>query len=376
MAGRDRQSYAGSDKQSASGSERSALAVQDGYGGAASGARSVQASGSRDTRVAGASDSQFAGSQKSAVAASSSSQAAVSASFAKASASKSASSASHSEKHNDVQRQNDVVNLKVRQEFPGLGNARPADDRSAPVNPKLQQVVGDFGLEYTDERDFRVEGGHRLTIEEIRNLQKFDSYLQKAAKGNYKAKYLVYGQATMHSEGATPSGQVQCSGQLELRSSDVETGAGFASGTIAKRALGTSDQNCRANLSEALARTLADTIGTKAQRDMQQAATRGRNYVVSLYSGQRVPGKLRREFSRRVKEIEGVVEIDDGTGSEGANEDVRNWTVVAKGNFAERVEDLVDEFIESDNGAYKNARFEKRGNRMLFCIEGACPGRE
>jgi hypothetical protein len=372
-AGRDRQSFSGSDKQSFNGAASGAIAVQDGYGGAASGARSVSASGARDTRVAGASDTQFAASQKSAVAGSSSSQAAVSASYANASAAKSASAASYSEKHNDVQKQNDVVNLKVRQVFAGIDNAKPADDSSALINQKLQQVVREFGLSFTDERDFRVESGRRLTVNEIERMQKFDSYLQKASQGNYKAKYLVYGSAVMQSEGSTPSGQVQCSGLLKLSSSDVDTGAGFVSGSIGKRALGTSDQNCRANLAEALARTLADTIGTKAQRDLQQAATQGSGYVVSLYAANRVPGKLRREFSRRLKEIEGVVEFGDDNN---ATEEMRTWSIAAKGNFAERVEDLVDEFIESENGAYKNARFEKRGNRLMFCVDGACPGRE
>lgn len=373
VAARDRQSFAGSDKQSFNGSASGAIAVQDGYGGAASGARSVSASGARDTRVAGASDTQFAASQKSAVAGSSSSQAAVSASYANASASKSTSAASYSEKHNDVQKQNDVVNLKVRQVFAGIDNAKPADDSSALINQKLQQVVREFGLSFTDERDFRIENGRRLTVSEIERMQKFDSYLQKAAQGSYKAKYLVYGTAVMQSEGTSSSGNVECSGLLKLSSSDVDTGTGFAAGTIGKRAVGTSDQNCRANLAEALARTLADTIGTKAQRELQQAATQGASYVVSLYSAQKVPGKLRRDFSRRLKEIEGVVEVGDDNN---ATEAMRTWSIAAKGNFAERVEDLVDEFIESDNGAYKNARFEKRGNRMLFCIEGACPGRE
>jgi hypothetical protein len=370
VAARDRAAFAGSDKASFSGSDRAALAVQDGYGGSAAGARNTEASGSRDTRVAGSRDTQFAGAQKSAVAASSSSQAAVSASYANASAAKSASSASHSEKQNDIQRQNDVVNLKVRQVFAGIDNAKPAEAEASLINQKLQQVVSEFGLSFTDERDFRVEGGRRLTIADITRMQKFDSYLQKAASGNYKARYVVYGQATMHSEGASPSGQVQCSGQLALTSSDVDTGEGFASGTIPKRAVGTSDQDCRANLADALARSLADTIGTKAQRDLLQAGTLGAPYIVQVYSPQRVPGKLRREFERRVQELSGIVEFGEG---DNATDELRSWKVVAKGNFSTQVNDLVDEYIEADNSPFRNGRFERRGNRLLFCIEGKCP---
>lgn len=371
-AASDKSSYAASsassvaarDRAAYSGSESAALAVRDGYGNAGAASRSAQASGARD--------SQFAGAQKSAAAGSSSSQAAVSASYSQASAAKSASAASHAERHNDIQRQNDVVNLKVRQVFPGIDNGKLADVNSALISQKLQQVAGDFGLAYTDERDFRVEGGQRLTVTDIERLQKFDSYLQKAASGNYRAKFVVYGRAMMHSEGTTPSGQTECAGQLQLTSSNVDTGAGFVAGTIVKRALGSSDQNCRGNLAEAMARDLADTIGTKAQRELQRTAMQGAPYFVSIYSALRVPGKVRRDFSRRMKEIEGVVEVGDG---DNATEEIRTWNVVAKGNFSERVEDLIDEFKESGDATYQNARFERRGDRMLFCIEGKCPER-
>jgi len=163
---------------------------------------------------------------------------------------------------------------------------------------------------------------------------------------------------------------LQCAGQLVLTSSDVDTGEGFVSGTIGKRAVGSSDQNCRTNLSEALARQLADTIGTTAQRELQQAATQGRSYTLAIYSALRLPGKLRRDFSAKVKALDGVVEInDDGN----ASEEMRRWTVVAKGNFSEKIDDVIDDIIESDNSAYKSARFEKKGNRMIFCVEGKCP---
>lgn len=368
-AGRDRASFAGSDKQSFSGSDQGSAAYRDGYGSSAA-ARSTQVAGARDTKVAGARDTQFAAAQKSSAAGSSSSSAAVAASSSSASAAKSSSASSYATRQNDVERQNDVVNLKVRQVFAGIDNAKPADDTSALISNKLQQVVKEFGLSFTDERDFRVEGGRRLTVSEIEKQQKFGAYLAKAAQPGYRAKYLVYGKAVMQSEGETSSGQVQCAGQLALTSSDVDTGDGFVSGTIGKRALGSSDQNCRSNLAEALARSLADTVGTTAQREVQMAQTRGRTYNVMLYSALRVPAKLRRDFSARLKEINGVVEVGD---DENASQEMRRWKVTAKGNFAEQVEDLIDAVAEADNSAYKNATFAKRGNNMIFCIEGKCP---
>lgn len=367
-SGRDSASFAGSDKQSFAGSDQRSAAYQDGTSGAAA-ARNTQVAGARNTQVASARDSQHAAAQKSSAAGSSSSQSAVSAASEHASASRSASASSYSNQQKDVQRQNDIVNLKVRQVFPGIDNAKPADDSSALIGQKLQQVVKEFGLSYTDEKDFRIEGGRRLTISDIGKLQKFDSYLQKAAGGNYKAKYLVYGTAVMQSEGVSGSNQVQCAGQLVLSSSDVDTGEGFVSGTIGKRAVGSSDQNCRTNLAEAMARSLADTVGTAAQRELQQAATQGKTYNVAIYSALRLPAKLKREFSAKVKGLEGVVEVSD---AENASDEMRSWTVQAKGNFGEKIDDLIDEIIEGGE-SYKAAKFMKRGNRMVFCVEGKCP---
>lgn len=370
VAARDRASFSASDKGSFAGSDQRSAALQDGYGGAAAGARSTQVSGAHDSQASGARDASYAGSQKSAVAASSSSQAAVSAAASSASASRSSSASHFATRQNDVERQNDVVNLKVRQVFPGIDNAKPADESTAMIAQKLQQVVKEYGIGFTDERDFRVEGGHRLTNAEIVRQQKSDAYLQKAAQGAYKAKYLVYGTAIMNSEGTTPSGQTTCSGQLVLSSASVDTGEGMMSGTITKRALGSSDQNCRAVLSEAMARALADTVSTGAQKELQQAATLGRAYTLAMYSDARIPGKLRREFSAKVKALDGVVEVSD---DDNASENLRRWNVVAKGNFGEKIDDLIDDIVESDGSAYKAARFEKHGNRMVFCIEGKCP---
>lgn len=370
VAAHDKASFAGSDKASFAGSDRRAAAYQDGMGGAASGAASTQVAGARDTRVAGARDTSFAGSQKSAVAGSMSSQSAVSAASSQASVSKSASASSFAMRQNDVDRQNDIVSLKIRQVFPGIDNAKPADVSTAMIAQKLQQVVKEYGIGFTDERDFRVEGGRRLTNADVVKMQKSDALLRKAATGTYKAKYLVYGTAIMNSEGTTASGQTTCSGQLVLSSSNVDTGEGMMSGTITKRALGSSDQNCRAVLSEAMARALADTVSTAAQKELQQAATMGRPYTVALYSETRVPAKLRRFFSEKIRTLDGVVEMaDDDTATEG----LRRWNVVAKGNFSEKVDDLVDEIGEMDGSAYKAGRFEQHGNRLVFCVEGKCP---
>lgn len=370
VAARDKASFSASEKQSFAGSDQRAAAFQDGMGGAASGAASTHVAGARDASASGARDASFAGSQKSSLAASSSSQAAISASSSQASAAKASSASSFSNRQNAVERQNDIVNLKVRQVFPGIDNARPADESTAMIGQKLQQVVKEYGIAFTDERDFRVEGGRRLTYVDIIRMQKSGAYLKKAGQVGFNAKYLVYGTAIMNSEGTTTSGQTACSGQLMLSSANVDTGEGMMAGTIARRALGSSDQNCRAVLSEAMARALADSVGNAAQQEIQLAATRGRTYTLALYSASRVPAKLRRYFSEKVRTLQGVVEVAD---DENASEGLRRWNVVATGNFGEKVEDLVDEIAEMDGSAYKAGRFEQRGNRMVFCVEGKCP---
>jgi hypothetical protein len=187
VAARDKGSFSASNKSSFAGSDQRAGAIQNGYGGA-SAAASTQVAGARDARAAGAHDSSFAASQKSAVAGSSSSQAAISASSSHASAAKSSSASSFATRQNAVERQNDVVNLKVRQVFPGIDNAKPADESTAMIGQKLQQVVKEYGIAFTDERDFRVDGGRRLTNVDIIRMQRSSVYLKKAAQGGFSAK--------------------------------------------------------------------------------------------------------------------------------------------------------------------------------------------
>lgn len=380
-AGRSSMAAASSEKSAFAASTATSVSARDKGSYSASGKASFDASASgrggsadvsasRSMKASGSHDASFNGSHKASAAGSSSSQAAISASSSHASASKSASASSFATRQNAVERQNDVVNLKVRQVFPGIDNAKPADESSAMISSKLQQVVGEYGIAFTDERDFRFEGGRRLTNVDIARLNKSSEYLRKAGQGMYKAKYLVYGTAIMNSEGTTSSGHTACSGQLVLSSANVDTGEGMMADSVVKRAVGSSDQNCRANLSEAMARELASRVGSAAQQELQQAATMGRTYTLALYSATRVPAKLRRYFTEKVRTLEGVVEFAD---DEAATEGLRRWNVVAKGNFAEKIEDLIDEIAEMDGSAYQAARFEQRGNRLVFCVEGQCP---
>ena len=295
----------------------SALSINDSQGGAAAGSRSFSGAASRD--------SQFANANAQNNASSSSSQFAGAAQSEKSAAQRSASASNFSNEQRDVSNKNDIVNLRVRQTFPDLGNARPQDDSL--ISARLQEVVGRYGVAYVPERDFRVEGGRRLLISEIERLSKFDAYMAKASKSNFGAQYIVYGSGSVHLEGSTPSGRIACGGQLKLESSNVGTGQGLVSTTIVQRAEGSSDQDCRANLAQAMATNVAAVVGDRITRERQLTASQGSNFDVMLYSALRIPVKVRREFTASLQKLVESMEEGDTTDSS------RRWMVAAKGPF-------------------------------------------
>jgi hypothetical protein len=203
-----------------------------------------------------------------------------------------------------------------------------------------------------------------LLVSEIEKLGQFDQYNSKAGKNPFNAKYVVYGTAVMSSEGKTSSGAVTCSGMLKLSSVNVDTGRGIASGTLNKRAQGTSDQDCRSNLSTALATELAQTIGNAATRELQLIATQGQSYTVTLYSALRINRRIGVNFEEKLKEVAGNLREDKTT------ESARVYVVQAKGgDFRRQVERMLD----SLGDAMKDAEVQNKGNRLVVCIEGKCP---
>jgi hypothetical protein len=146
----------------------------------------------------------------------------------------------------------------------------------------------------------------------------------------------------------------------------VDTGASLASGTINKRAIGSSDQTCRANLSTALATSLAETVSTTAQREIQRVATQGETFEVMLYSVLKVPAKVRRSFTEQLQKM--TDEFSEGNTTDTS----REFIVQAKGNFKTKVEDMMEDMKESFP-EMKDARLDSKGNRLVVCIEGKCP---
>ena len=351
VAASNRTAVAGSQSSAYAGRDQRAGAVSDGYGGSAAAARDTQVAGAQRSNYAGASQSNFAGSTSSASARS-------------ASASRQDSFAADVK---DVNKQNDKVSFKVKQTFPDTNNAKPADGAAALISARLEQVVKPYGLVYTPERDLRVNpGSGKVRISEIERLGKFTDYTVKAASGSFKAKYVVYGESVISSEGSTPSGGTVCSGSLKLQSYNVDSGDGLVSGTINKRAQGSSDQDCRANLATAMATELAQIVGNTATKELQIAATQGQSFYVTIYSKTRIPPKVRREVTEKLQGMAEQFAEDNVT------DNARTYVMQAKGNFRSKVQDLIEDMAESV-GEMKLASVKANGNRMVICVEGSCP---
>lgn len=359
IAASERSSVAASRSTSVAGSDQRALAAQ-GPGGSVAAARSTQIAGSQRESVAGSSSSNLAASRSSdtRVAAS------VQASNSYASDQKNVQAASFAVDQKNVQQQNDVVSVKTRTVFPDVNNAKPSDRTAAMIPERLAQVTKQYGLEYSPEGDIRETGKGRMLIADIETQRRWDEYKNKAAQ-SLKAKYVVFGTSVMSAEGKSPSGQTICSGMLKLDSFNVDTNRGLIAGTLTKRAQGSSDQNCRANLATALATELAQTVGNAATRELQLIATQGRAYTVTLFSALSIPRRVGGSFEDALRALAaGSVREDKRT------ESTRTFTVSYKGgDFARRIEKLLDDLGD----AMKSAEISTKGNRVVVCLEGKCP---
>lgn len=397
----DQRSFAARDQQAVAGRERVGVAASDGRGTSVSGARDTQVAASRDTQVAGASntrvaaasdsqlaassssasstarDARFAGSDKQAIAASSSGKAASSSASESASASQSQSASAFSVEKADKGEQRDVVNYTMKQTFPSFNNAKPEEGANARIAAKLEQTVKKFGIALVSERDFRRDiSGTKLLNADIDRLSKWDYFMDKASKGSFAAKYIVYGTATTHLEGKTPTGNVACSGSLTLQSTNVDTGANLVSGKINKRTEAAVDSECRDFLADALAVELAKIIGQEATGELQRAARNGESYSVSLFSRLEIPNRLKRDFRKILLELAtSPDEVGDGNSEEVSGGQKAQWMVTAKGQFKSTLEDKVFDLSDKYPEA-KKVSFDAQGSRIYVCLEGKCPDKK
>ena len=401
LAASDQRSFAARDQQAVAGRERVGVAAADGRGNSVAGARDTQIAASRDTQVAGASntrvaaasdsqlaassssasssarDARFAGSDKQAIAASSSGKAASASASESASASQSQSASAFSVEKADKGEQRDVVNYTMKQTFPSFNNAKPEEGANARIAAKLEQTVKKFGIALVSERDFRRDiSGTKLLNADIDRLSKWDYFMDKASKGSFAAKYIVWGTATTHLEGKTPTGNVACSGSLTVQSTNVDTGGTLVSGKINKRTEAAVDSECRDFLADALATELAKIIGQEATGDLQRAARNGEPYSVSLFSRLEIPNRLKRDFRKILLELAtSPDEVGDGNSEEVSGGQKAQWTVTAKGQFKSTLEDKVFDLSDKYPEA-KKVSFDAQGTRIYVCLEGKCPDKK
>lgn len=370
MAASDKASVNSSGSSSFKGSDSAAIAVQGQSGSAA---------GTRQTQVAGAQSQSFSGSTSSSVAASSNSDNRIAATSnsdnriatssqsatSKSSDVKNINSQSSSSDVKNINQQTDITIVKTKTVFPEVNNAKPSDGQSALISQRLAQVTKRYGLEYTPERDLRETGKGKMLIADIESQKRWDEYTAKVGKNPFNAKFVVFGTSVMNAEGKTSSGQTLCTGMLKLESFNVDTGRGLIAGTLNKGAQGTSDQDCRSNLSTALATELAQTVGNAATRQLQLVASQGQSYTVTLFSLAAISRRVGGPFEDALKAMaNGNVRDDKRTDS------ARVYTVTYKGgDLARKLEKVLDDLGELG----KSAEVANKGNRYVVCLEGKCP---
>ena len=370
LASSDKASISASGSSSYKGSDSAALAV-NGQNGSLAAARDTQVSGSQKQSVSGSTSSSLAASSNSdnRLAASSSSDNRLATSQQSASASsfdkKNINAQSAASDVKNVQQKTDVTIVKTKTVFPEVNNAKPSDAQSALISQRLAQVTKQYGLEYTPERDLRETGKGKMLIADIETQRRWDEYTAKAGKNPYNAKFVVYGTSVMNAEGKTASGQTLCTGMLKLESFSVDTGRGLVAGTLNKGAQGTSDQDCRSNLSTALATELAQTVGNAATRQLQMIAAQGQSYTVTLFSSTSISRRVGGPFEDALRAMaSGNIREDKRTDA------ARVYTVSYKGgDFGRRIEKVLDDLGE----VMKAGEVASRGNRFVVCIEGKCP---
>jgi hypothetical protein len=370
IATSDKASINASGSSSYKGSESVAVAVQ-GQSGSAAGARQTQVAGAQSQSISGSSSSTLAASSNSdnRLAASSDSDKRIATSSKSASASssdvKNINSQSSSSDVKNVQQQTDVTIVKTKTVFPEVNNAKPSDNNSALISQRLAQITKQYGLEYTPERDLRETGKGKMLIADIESQRRWDEYTARVGKNPFNAKFVVFGTSVMNAEGKTASGQTLCTGMLKLESFNVDTGRGLVAGTLNKGAQGSSDQDCRSNLSTALATELAQTVGNAATRQLQLIASQGQSYTVTLFSVAAISRRVGGPFEDALKAMaNGNVRDDKRTDSS------RIYTVTYKGgDLARKLEKVLDDLGELG----KAGEVANKGNRYVVCLEGKCP---
>lgn len=363
MASRDsvavsgRQSSAVAARQdTAVAARRDSAAAYQGRDGSAAAASSSQFAGAQSTQYQGAQSSQYAGAASSSRAISDKSQS--------ANAQSASSSASFSADQKNVQQQTDKVSYSVKTKMPEFNNAKPMGAQDRVLASRLSGEFQNNGLRLVAENDLRAEGGRILPIFEITNNGRINQFVELIQKKSIEADVWATGQANYTIVGTTPSG-TQCNGNLAVQGRFIEGNEIFFEDSLQAAAVGNGDQDCRGRLGIALATSLAQVLGQRANKELNARSSRGSVYTLYLYSANSLGRGERNKFQTSLKSTDGLQTSEPRIGD--------NYMAFSV-QMAGSLDSTINKVLDSLN--WEKADYVSRpGNRICIGLEGkqVCP---
>jgi hypothetical protein len=355
VSGRQSSAVAARQDTAVAGRRDTAVAVQ-GQGGRAAAASSSQYAGAQSTQYQAAQSSQFAGAASSSTAASDKSKS--------ASASSASSASSFSVDQKNVQQQTDKVSYSVKTKMPEFNNAKPLGAQDRVLASRLSGEFQNNGLSLVAENDLRAEGGRILPIFEITNNGRVDQFVEKIQKNKIEADVWATGQANYTIVGTTPTG-TQCNGNLAVQGRFIDGNEIFFEDSLQAAAVGNGDQDCRGRLGIALATSLAQILGQRANKELNARASRGSVFTLYLYSASSLGRGDRNKFQTTLRSTEGLQAGEPKTGD--------NFMTVSV-QMAGSLDATINKVLDSLN--WEKADYVSRpGNRICIGLEGkqVCP---
>jgi hypothetical protein len=355
VSGRQSSAVAARQDTAVAGRRDTAVAVQ-GQGGRAAAASSTQYAGAQSTQYQAAQSSQFAGAASSSTAFSDKSKS--------ASASSASSASSFSADQKNVQQQTDKVSYSVKTKMPEFNNAKPLGAQDRVLASRLSGEFQNNGLSLVAENDLRAEGGRILPIFEITNNGRVDQFVEKIQKNKIEADVWATGQANYTIVGTTPTG-TQCNGNLAVQGRFIDGNEIFFEDSLQAAAVGNGDQDCRGRLGIALATSLAQILGQRANKELNARASRGSVFTLYLYSASSLGRGDRNKFQTTLRSTEGLQAGEPKTGD--------NFMTVSV-QMAGSLDTTINKVLDSLN--WEKADYVSRpGNRICIGLEGkqVCP---
>ena len=354
VAGRSSSAVASRDRAQISGARSDAAAYQ-GVNGQAAAASSQQYAGRADSSMAASASSQFAGAASSRSASTSNSEG--------ASARSSASSSSFSVDQKAVKQQTDKESLSIKTKMPEFDNAKPLGAGDQVLVARLGGEFQQNGLVLVAENDLRSDGTSLVPVYQIINKGLSDQYISRIKSKKINADVWATGTANYTIVGTNATG-THCNGSLSVEARFIETNEVFFSDSIAALAAGEGDQNCRAKLGVALATSLAQRLGARANEQLNAINSRGRVYQLYLYSTADLTRSDRNQLLDQLRYIAGV---------QMSEPNISDRNVMIQIQYAGDLKSTLDKML--DKLPWASADIRDKSDKICIGIQGAaaCP---